>query len=603
MPNGLWIGVRTRAVGIIALALGLASTGALAETLTFQEGTNGYEGTEDLHLSIPANFTGNGHIEAEFTTDRDNPVWEWDTHQTSGEGSILLYSESPRYGLGDHVGLLRFRNLFGENVGQIPPGSTISAAMLTLRSKSTRTSDSANLHRILTEWDESTRWNDFGIQPGPDYGTDFDSQIELATGSVEEGDVLLDVTSSVAAWSQDPSSNRGWLFMPTHDQDIITVSGSSLANVTEITVDLEITTPQRGEITVNLRHEEAVAVLINRLGRSVCTIRAGVIADDIDVTIDPNAAEDIQASSRYDSPLTGTWRPDALCVPDRPLCGTDGEGGLCGKPADGDWVLHVADEWVGSGDSAVLVSWSIHLSDGDITETYTSNPNLTVEKRERDGGTTRSGKAQIYSSEAETLSYRPELSVTYTPAVAASPAALAALPSSGSQAINIRIPEGANATVPITVTVTSDNNTVAWPNNSPLVFAAGGPTHLDLWVAIGSAGSTQLTTSNDGGLPNIEIPVTAASSPIAFSSLTAYATLGEANPTVSVQIPLGSNAASDVTLDISSSDPQVADAVGAEGGTLTLVFPAGGAAAQDMEIDLGTSGGSATLTTSGQRRG
>ncbi|MFP8873997.1 MAG: DNRLRE domain-containing protein, partial [Myxococcota bacterium] len=248
----LQTGVRTQAVGIAVLALLLTPTGAVAETLTFQEGTNGYEGTEDLHLSIPANFTGNGHIAAEFTTDPDNPVWEWDTHQTYGEGSMVFYSESPRYGLGDHVGLLRFRNLFGENVGQIPPGSTISAATLTLRSKNPQTSDSANLHEVLIEWDESTRWNDFGGQPGPDYGTDFDIQIELATGSMEEGDVLLDVTSSVAAWSQDPSSNRGWLFMPTHNQDIITVSGSSLANVTEITVDIEITTPQRGEITVGL---------------------------------------------------------------------------------------------------------------------------------------------------------------------------------------------------------------------------------------------------------------------------------------------------------------------------------------------------------------
>ena len=588
--------LRTGFCGLWFLVFNIAMHGsAVAETLSFQQGVDGYAGTEDLHLAIPENFTGNGHIKAEFSTDPEGPTWEWDTHQTSGEASMVFYSESPRRGLGDEIGLLRFRDLFGSEVGQIPPGSTIASATLTLRSKDNPTSGSANLHRVLRDWDESVRWDDFGAGLAPEYGVDFLSQIDVVTGSIEAGDVLIDVTPSVAAWSEDPETNRGWLFMPTFNQDIITVTGSALANVTSITVDLEITTPQRGEITVGLRHENAVAVLINRLNRNDCTARSGTTADDLNVTLDPSAAQDIHESSYIPSPLTGTWRPDAYCISDQPLCTESPAGALCGKPADGDWVLQVSDEFIGSGSNAVLVSWSIHLSDELTTETYTSNPNLLIDKRHTDGGGSGSGKAKIYSSEAETTDYRPELSVTFTPAVTASPAALAAIPSSGSQAILIQIPDGSNASVPVSISVMSDDNSTAQPTNSPLVFAAGGPTFLELLVGVGSAGTATLSTSNDAGLPDILIPVTSQISPIGFSTPNSYATIGDPNPMLSVHIPRGSNASSDVHVEITSSDPTIAEAFGAGGGTLSMTFLAGEETAQDLEIEIGGSPGSATL--------
>ena len=588
--------LRTGFCGLWILAFGIAMHGsAIAETRTFQQGVDGYAGTEDLHLAIPENFTGNGHVQAEFSTDPEGPIWEWDTHQTSGEGSTIFNSESPRRGLGDEIGLLRFRDLFGSEAGQIPPGSTIASATLTLRSKNTSTSDSANLHRVLSDWDESARWDDFGVGPAPAYGADFLNQIEVVTGSMEAGDVLIDVTPSLTAWSQNPDSNRGWLFMPTYNQDIITVTGSALANVTSITVDLEITTPQRGEITVGLRHEDAVAVLINRLGRNDCTSRSGTTSDDLNVTLDPSAAQDIHESSSSASPLTGTWRPDAYCISDQPLCTESPAGALCGKPADGDWVLQISDELIGGGSNAVLVSWSIHLSDGLTSETYTSSPNLIVDKRHYDGLGTGAGKASIYSSEAETTDYRPELSVTFTPAITASPTALAALPGSGSQAIRIQIPEGSNSSVPVSVSVISDDNSIAQPTNSPLVFAAGGPTFLEFLVDVGSAGTATLSTSNDAGLPEIQIPVNSQVSPIGFSTPSSYATVGDPNPMLSVHIPRGSNASSDVHVEITSSDPAIAEAFGAGGGTLSMTFLAGEDTAQDLEIELGGSPGAATL--------
>jgi len=80
--------------------------------------------------------------------------------------------------------------------------------------------DPANLHEVLVDWDETTRWNGFGAQPGPVYGSDFASAIVANTGGTGS-DLVIDVTSSLAAWSQDPASNRGWLFMPTGLQEVI----------------------------------------------------------------------------------------------------------------------------------------------------------------------------------------------------------------------------------------------------------------------------------------------------------------------------------------------------------------------------------------------
>ncbi len=84
-----------------------------------------------------------------------------------------------RFGIGDDVGLLRFRDIFGDGPGQIPPGALISSAKLTLYPENpiTVTGEPANLHLSLVDWDESTRWDDFGAAPGPDIGSDYDDTI------------------------------------------------------------------------------------------------------------------------------------------------------------------------------------------------------------------------------------------------------------------------------------------------------------------------------------------------------------------------------------------------------------------------------------------
>ncbi|MFQ6026852.1 MAG: hypothetical protein ACE5Q6_04970 [Dehalococcoidia bacterium] len=63
------------------------------------------------------------------------------------------------------------------------------------------------------DWAKSVTFNGFGTSPGvqPD---EVGALVGVASGA-NHGFLSLDVTSSLAAWSADPSANRGWVFQPT----------------------------------------------------------------------------------------------------------------------------------------------------------------------------------------------------------------------------------------------------------------------------------------------------------------------------------------------------------------------------------------------------
>jgi hypothetical protein len=79
-------------------------------TTSFQEGVSGYAGTIDTYVREEAVDTASGSL---------NGI-EWDDDATSGN---ML----------DEISALRFENIFGSGVGQIPPGSTIVSARLTYK--------------------------------------------------------------------------------------------------------------------------------------------------------------------------------------------------------------------------------------------------------------------------------------------------------------------------------------------------------------------------------------------------------------------------------------------------------------------------------------
>jgi hypothetical protein len=175
----------------------LVSNLVYADTKLFQEGLSGYTNTRDIivHPGSP-DMSDNFHIV--FVDYPD-----------------LSSSDSQQHGA---EALLKFGGIFGSNTQQIPLGSKINRATLTLYTPSTEWApgNGGIFHRMLVSWNESSTWNSLndGIQAT---GIDAVSGISFQVGSsysiTGEGTYSFDVTSDVAIWS-DGAVNEGWVGLP-----------------------------------------------------------------------------------------------------------------------------------------------------------------------------------------------------------------------------------------------------------------------------------------------------------------------------------------------------------------------------------------------------
>lgn len=152
-------------------------------TLMFQQGLGGYSATVDTFIESAAPTTGHG-TEISVTVDL-----------------------SPLRQI-----LLRFDNVFGAGPNQIPLGSTIQSATLTVNVTNESANAGALLHRMIQTWSDTATWNTFannGIQAD---GIEAETTADVSSAS---GVALhpIDVTSSLVAWSAG-ATNLGWAFLP-----------------------------------------------------------------------------------------------------------------------------------------------------------------------------------------------------------------------------------------------------------------------------------------------------------------------------------------------------------------------------------------------------
>ncbi|MGZ0170121.1 MAG: hypothetical protein ACKVHE_11235 [Planctomycetales bacterium] len=80
--------------------------------------------------------------------------------------------------------------------------------------------DHVNIHLMATAWDNDATWKSFGsgIQ-----ANDLEalSTVDVTSSSyVSSGWTDFDVTTSLAAWPADPSSNFGWAMLPTDTNSV-----------------------------------------------------------------------------------------------------------------------------------------------------------------------------------------------------------------------------------------------------------------------------------------------------------------------------------------------------------------------------------------------
>lgn len=113
--------------------------------------------------------------------------------------------------------VLKFPNIFGNGDNQIPLGSTINSATLTLKVKNSTDSD-PDLYQLLEGWDESEvtweeRADDFGWSDEGADGTG--SHKAEAVGqfpATRNGNQSMDVTASLQNWSNG-EANVGWVLI------------------------------------------------------------------------------------------------------------------------------------------------------------------------------------------------------------------------------------------------------------------------------------------------------------------------------------------------------------------------------------------------------
>ncbi len=156
-------------------------------TATFQQGVNGYAGTQDAGI---------------HSATADGP-----------DGANTVINVDGADGGGVRQALLRFDDIFGSNPGQIPSGASIRGA--TLRLFQTDNGDLHRLHRMLTGWDQnSATWNvlvDGVVANDVDAVAAFDASGPGFNGN--NININIDVTASVQAWANG-QANNGWAFIP-----------------------------------------------------------------------------------------------------------------------------------------------------------------------------------------------------------------------------------------------------------------------------------------------------------------------------------------------------------------------------------------------------
>ena len=165
-----------------------------AFTATFRQGVNSYVGTTDTYIkSVEPDAAHGMSLETEVISD----------------GSSLSQ------------GLIRFDNLFGPAVGQVPLGATILSAKLSIVTGSLfpdHTQSAVSLHQLSVPFNDESTWNSLGggVSLGAEaVATPEFSLIPNYPGIYAIFDVSDSITSFAAAAVLGQDLNNGWLINPS----------------------------------------------------------------------------------------------------------------------------------------------------------------------------------------------------------------------------------------------------------------------------------------------------------------------------------------------------------------------------------------------------
>jgi hypothetical protein len=165
--------------------------------------------------------------------------------------------------------LLRFDSLFGALPDQIPFGSTINSAVITLFAPNASNAPTGNIaiHQMTTAWDETATWNSLtnGVQIGSETVAGADDSINVLVANASAD---FDVLASLQAWLGG-DTNFGWVITNDSTDGVQFSSSESAipANRPILTIDFT-PVPEPGSLVLaGLAGAAALCVRRLRLSR------------------------------------------------------------------------------------------------------------------------------------------------------------------------------------------------------------------------------------------------------------------------------------------------------------------------------------------------
>jgi hypothetical protein len=176
------------ALGALSEAAGANKDATARQTVSFQDGVNGYAGTVDLEIwAVAPNTCLNGNPNASADADNDG-----------GESQVLI----------------RFDGIIGTNPGRVPPKSSIHSATLVVSAFDE--GDTVHLHRMLVPWKSTATWNSMvgGVTADGLEAAKHKDGFTFGKISASTSAISFDVTDTVQAWVNG-KPNHGWVFINT----------------------------------------------------------------------------------------------------------------------------------------------------------------------------------------------------------------------------------------------------------------------------------------------------------------------------------------------------------------------------------------------------
>ena len=154
-------------------------------TVTIQQNVGGYTGTIDTYLR------------------ESKPTTQY-------TAATQVYADGADSAGAEIQGLLSFASIFGDGPGQIPFGSTITSATLTL-TLSDGTNSPVTFYRMASDWTalSSLTWNSLGGGIQTD-GSEALATPDISLSRLATGVQTVDVASSLQAWANG-AVNYGWM--------------------------------------------------------------------------------------------------------------------------------------------------------------------------------------------------------------------------------------------------------------------------------------------------------------------------------------------------------------------------------------------------------